>query len=163
MKFKVLNRDRVGKYNVDKKHIVISFRDPDLEKAAMPETDLRLDTLYLAFHDVDKKVDKGTCTRCNGTGVVPQGECYKCNGTSKDLKAFHKGSAKEIWEFVNKHIAEIEMIIVNCEAGISRSSGCAAALSNVLNGSDEMFFKHPLFHPNMLIYKLILNEGMKDK
>jgi predicted protein tyrosine phosphatase len=135
MLFKVLSRERVGKYNVDKKHIVISFRDPDKEKADLPKTDLRIDTLYLCFDDADKG----------------------------EYKLFNKDAAKDIWAFVNKHIAEIDMIIVNCEAGISRSSGCAAGLSKVLNNSDEEFFGHPMLCPNMLIYKMILNEGIKNK
>ena len=128
MKFKVLNRERVAQYRVDVKHIVISFRDPELEKAELPETNLRVGELYLAFHDLDEK----------------------CG----DYKLFTKDDAKEIWKFINKHLSEIEMIIVNCEAGISRSSAVAAAISKILNGNDDDFFKY--FIPNRLVYRKMM-------
>lgn len=48
-------------------------------------------------------------------------------------------------------------MICQCEAGISRSAGVAAALSNIYNGSDAWVFQDPRYHPNMLVYRTILN------
>ena len=54
---------------------------------------------------------------------------------------------------------DIETIIVNCEAGISRSAGVAAALANIINEDDSRYFKEYL--PNMLVYRKIL-EAAQD-
>lgn len=48
-------------------------------------------------------------------------------------------------------------MICQCEAGISRSAGVAAALSYIYNGSDAWVFQDPRYHPNMLVYRTILN------
>lgn len=134
MKFKVLSREKVEQYNVKEKHIVISIRDRKSERAILPELDSRLDTLFLQFSDFDEPSDK----------------------MDDELKAslFNFDVAKTVWLFIDTHVDSIETIVVNCEAGISRSAGMVAAISKVLNGEDDYFFKH--FLPNMLVYKLML-------
>ena len=45
---------------------------------------------------------------------------------------------------------------MNCEAGISRSAGIAAALSKIIDKVDTIFFKN--FIPNRHIYRTIMEE-----
>lgn len=61
--------------------------------------------------------------------------------------------AKNIFDFVNKYTCGI---VCQCEAGISRSSGLAAALSLYFNETDKHFFKPP-YVPNMFVYRKILS------
>lgn len=61
-------------------------------------------------------------------------------------------------EFVDQMIEEkVQIFIVHCAAGISRSAGVAAALSEYL-GLHEKIFGNPNYYPNRLVYKLSLNE-----
>jgi predicted protein tyrosine phosphatase len=77
--------------------------------------------------------------------------------------SFDSDNAESILDFVDKYKNEVEMIIVNCELGISRSAGCASALSKLINGDNANIEEHPSLHPNKLIYKLILDEGNRRK
>ena len=47
-------------------------------------------------------------------------------------------------------------IIVHCDAGQSRSTGIAAALSRFYNGDDSEYFNNPEMAPNHLCYDLVL-------
>ena len=48
-----------------------------------------------------------------------------------------------------------DTVVVNCEAGMSRSAGCAAALSLIHNGSDKEIIKtKPLY--NRKVYREVL-------
>jgi predicted protein tyrosine phosphatase len=136
IKFKVLSRENVEKYDVKEKHIVISYRDLGNEKANLPENKNRLDVLWLCFDDLTGKEDGAE-------------------------KPFNEEAAKQIWDFIRKHLNSIEYIVLNCEAGISRSPATAAAIAQVLNGNNEYFFKNPMFILNVFIYKLMLREGLK--
>jgi len=81
------------------------------------------------------------------------------NKEGLNLQLFGRKDAIHILEFVEKYIDDIKLIIVNCEAGVSRSAGVAGALSKILNGWDDAYFKHSL--PNMLVYRTILVEYFK--
>ena len=143
MKFKVLSRKKVEQYNVKEKHLLISFRDVGSEVPNFPVNDNRVECLMFEFTDLNSQ----QVTRMSDESIK-----------KNKVKLFDKDSAKEIWDVVYKYKDEIKWIIVHCEVGISRSAGAVAALSKIMNGTDEYFFKH--FIPNMLVYKLILNEGM---
>ena len=52
-KFRVFSEDAVKTYACDEPHVVISIRSPSGERAALPKNDLRMDVLWLDFHDVD--------------------------------------------------------------------------------------------------------------
>jgi predicted protein tyrosine phosphatase len=64
--------------------------------------------------------------------------------------------ASKIRQFVEAN--KDRKIIVHCDAGISRSAGIAAALMKFYNGDDSMIFDSPRYRPNMLCYRLMLNE-----
>ena len=43
------------------------------------------------------------------------------------------------------------------------ASGMAAAISLVINGSDEEIFRNIKYLPNMFVYRKVLNAFMEDK
>ena len=63
-------------------------------------------------------------------------------------------AARIVW-FVNKHYNNVDMIVIHCEAGISRSSGAAAALSLLIEGKDA-FTGEKKYLPNGLVYSKII-------
>lgn len=67
-----------------------------------------------------------------------------------------KTDAKKIIDFINQN--QNRDIIVHCDYGVSRSAGIAAALSKYYNKTDEPFFNSNNYVPNMLCYRLILEE-----
>lgn len=164
MKLKVLSRQTMEEFKSDENHIIISITDPNSEKVKI--TSKPIDILSLQFHDVDKSlVKRSECTACKGTGYLPEyknindGHCYRCT-TMLDIKLFTEFDAKLILEFVKLYDKKVDLIAINCEAGISRSAGVAGALSLIYNGSDQYYFDNYL--PNMLVYRKILNMYMKN-
>jgi len=121
----------VANYCTNEKHINISISDCNKERATLSKLDSRVDSLFCAFADNDRiGFDKS------------EGEL------------FNKHVAETIWKFVDKYKDEVDLIVINCEAGISRSSAVGAAISKVINGSDEDFFKY--FIPNRLVYRKMM-------
>lgn len=51
----------------------------------------------------------------------------------------------------------IELLIVHCAAGISRSAGVGCAIDEYL-GLDHDFWRDKYYHPNRLVYKLCCKE-----
>lgn len=131
MRFDIFSRKIVEQYNTNEKHIVISIANPKAPRAKLPELESRIDALFLQFADSD-----------NVSYDVSKGEL------------FNKSLAETVWKFVDKYKDEINLIIINCEAGINRSSGMGAAISKILNGEDANFFKY--FIPNRLVYRKMM-------
>lgn len=134
MKFMVLARHQIEKQIITEKHIVISIRDRDKDRASMPKSKARLSVLDLAFDDVD----------CQVTEYVV---------------LFNKSHAKQILKFFNEYKDKVDLIVCQCEAGISRSAGTAAALSKLRGQGDDIYFKR--YIPNRHVYRTILEEGHK--
>ena len=76
-----------------------------------------------------------------------------------DIKIFDETYAEQILDFVDSYRDNIDLIVVHCEAGISRSSATAGALSLILNKTDQYFFDNYL--PNALVYRKIINVAVK--
>ena len=165
MKIKVLSREGFEKFESDEDFVAISITDPNSERVMVDN--LFVDILHLNFHDVDTSlVKRKDCKKCNGTGYVEafkninDGHCYCC--TDKlDLKLFTSKDADDILNFVDYYKSKVNLIVVHCEAGISRSAGVAGVLSLIYNGTDEYYFKNYL--PNILVYRKILNAFMGNK
>ncbi len=84
------------------KSAIISIRDDylgDADIVPTPENGIK-DVLFMAFEDVDG----------HESGVMSQ----------KDADA--------IVDFVSRHLEDVDVVIVHCMAGISRSAGVCAAL-----------------------------------
>ena len=167
MKFKVLSRDEFTKFTGEcsEPYIAISITDPNSEDVRIKTFNTLKHMLSLQFHDVDKLiVNRKDCKRCKGTGNLPMfaeingGNCYACTD-KMDIKLFDESYADKILEFVSTYASDVDLIVVHCEAGISRSAGCAAALSLIYNKEDQYYFDN--FLPNMLVYRKIINQAVK--
>ena len=66
---------------------------------------------------------------------------------------FSAVNAKEIIDFWNE--INSDLLIVHCEAGVSRSPAIAAALTKINEEDDNFYFKN--YRPNSLVYRTILN------
>jgi len=71
-------------------------------------------------------------------------------------KVFEQEDAKRVRSFVEKHVDLVKAFVVQCEAGVSRSVGLAAALAKVLFGDDRVFFKEGI--PNQRVYSKVMEE-----
>jgi len=69
---------------------------------------------------------------------------------------FDEKRANLVIDFVAEVKDEIDMLVVHCEAGVSRSPAIAAVLAKIHLGDDKAFFKAP-FTPNMHVYRVMLD------
>lgn len=141
MEFAILNRINAQIYKCDVPHLYISMTDPEHSFAELNDNESRIDTLRIKFDDID----------CN---------CDSIDG-KRLPKYFDESKADQILKFVEENKDNNpELIICQCDAGISRSSATAAALSVLFNGngSDKWIFDYR--NPNMLVYNTLLNHFM---
>ena len=67
---------------------------------------------------------------------------------------FSEEHANQILDFVESRHPFLDLLIIHCLAGLSRSPGAAAAISKIYLGHDGEFFNTKT--PNMLVYSTIL-------
>jgi len=139
MEIKILNQNEIEKQShlIKKSHILISVYSPSGKKAKLRKNPHRLSTLFVVFSDIDKLVNY-----------------------SKDI-LFTELMAREILNFFEKFKDNIEMLIINCESGISRSAAIGAALMYIMEKDDKEIFKK--YIPNRFVYRTILNEYYSNK
>jgi predicted protein tyrosine phosphatase len=142
----VMSQEKAESTIIDVPYIHISVYSPGSDGAVLPDNEKRIDVLRLCFHDIESVNDP------NDFGL----KFLKKYGIEPRL--FYTEDAQSIIEFLEKH-KEVETIVVNCEAGISRSAGIAAAIAKFRNGDDESYFKR--YHPNLLAYKTLLKMFME--
>lgn len=65
---------------------------------------------------------------------------------------------ERIVTFIRAWKDKVSSIVVQCEAGYSRSAGVCAALMRWLTGSDKAMFDDPRFKPNRRCYRLVLEQ-----
>ena len=77
----------------------------------------------------------------------------------KSTNSMNADHARAIADFVDR-FSDIDdlTVIVHCDAGVSRSAGVAAALSEYYNGDDSYFFDSGIYRPNMLCYRTMMDE-----
>lgn len=132
--FHVKNRIEIGEgFHPGGAAILISINDFGHDA---PEIDIKyIGVLKLYFDDVDD--DK------NGGAVITERDAF------------------DIITFVKDNLPTVETIVVHCNAGVSRSAGCAAALSYIFNGTDADIVKaKPLY--NRKVFSTILNGYMAN-
>ncbi len=135
MKFKVLSEREIKDFTYNEKYIVISIRSPHAYPVELLDDQNRIATLQLAFGDVDRFVDHPQCVLMT------------------------KEQAKQILTFYDFYKSKVGTVVVNCEAGISRSSAVAASLAKTEGQDDSQFFVRYL--PNRFVYRMILEEYNK--
>lgn len=124
---------------VKKPHVLISFSSPGTRAAEPKPNEEMLDVLFMEFHDTDKD--------------------HSVDAFDIKLVAITREQGREIKEFVETWKDKVEAIVCQCEAGIARSSGAAAAIAVCLDGTgaDNDIFRNPKYHPNMKVYRTIMN------
>lgn len=122
------------------KHVIISITDEDMPDADIKPLDGCKSILRLKFADLCRN------------DIEIEGD---------DLILFNDGMGKRILQFINYHIKDLDTIIVHCEAGVSRSAGCAAAIAKILLNDDLIFFKK--YHPNRLVYSILISEFFNNR
>ena len=123
------------------KHIAISIGTE--ENIRLPNNDCRIAELFLLFDDVD-------------TNKYSDAELMSLYSQHK-VHLFTNEMAKKVLEFVISHPCGV--LLVNCEAGISRSAGVAAAIGKAFNGDDTFVFNSGKYMPNMLVYSKIIMQA----
>jgi predicted protein tyrosine phosphatase len=88
---------------------------------------------------------------------------YGVRDKGEGLIIFSKNHAKEILNLVLKAKENIQHCVVQCDAGISRSSATAAAIGKILYNDDTFVFDNPRYIPNSHIYSTILRTYFEDK
>lgn len=116
-------------YVIDKPCFIISIHDLDKYPIRFPVNHEIRDAKSFAFEDIDD---------------------------ASDLTSISNEDARNIANYVRKYADKSEDLIcyVNCEAGLSRSAGVAAAISKYFLGDDSWVFKTK--YPNMLCYRRVL-------
>lgn len=113
-------------------HVIISITSHPSDVARLRINDMCRGVLRLSFPDAEVPSD-----------------------VHAEANLFSQAHAAEIWTFTQRHLSEIERIIVHCDAGVSRSAAVAAALARALNDDDTEFFGGR-YKPNMRVYRLLL-------
>ena len=135
-KFIVLARKHVSRISPEEPYIVISITDPKTPDANVAESGSRAGLLRLKFND---------------TGDYGQ--------PLRDTVVMTADHARQILDFVTEHKDDVSTIICQCEAGMSRSAGVAAALSHILQGQNKYFYAN--FEPNKWVYRTVIDEHQR--
>lgn len=98
----------------------------------------QIDLLQIAFADLDVRHQKEL-------------EEHK---PDRELIFFNENHAIKIWDFVEKNWDKVEILMVHCLAGASRSPAVAAAIALKKYGNDNLYFK--IYTPNRLVYRTLL-------
>lgn len=110
-------------------HLLISIRSRG-QKVDIPKNHYKQSELILEFDDV---------------------QMVNINDTFFDADV-----ARKILNFVDAHCSKANLIVCHCYAGLSRSAAVCAALSKILNNTDDHIFANKM--PNMLVYCSLLEE-----
>jgi len=128
--------------NCDAPHIWISIHDPEMPPAKIADHPKRLASIHLSFHDIEQASD-----------------WFGSKKHRRELIGMTDEHAQRVLDFVDEWKDKAELICVNCEAGICRSSGTAVALSLLLNGHDSGIHADERYLPNSWVKSKILREA----
>lgn len=120
---------------LDKKHAFISITAPDYDLARLNITDATVDVLRLQFEDVE---DVKEWEPIYG---------FRC-------QPFKSNMAVEIFDFMDLVKDKVDLLIVHCQAGISRSAAVASFLAQI-NHIDHTEFMVPPRYPNNLVRRIM--------
>ena len=142
MKVQVLNRGIAEVIKFQVPHLFISIYSTDSKPANITPNEFTKGILAIHFDDVEED-------------ILDKGKLYP---------AITEDQAKEIWSYVDlAELAEVELIIVHCDAGTCRSPAVAAAIDLVINGSDTKWFQLP-YLSNKKVYKTMLKvKGLSNE
>lgn len=132
MKINIFSRQEAIRISasIDEPTLIISISCPGDTHATFSNNPFIKKILYLEFFDVEEK--------------------------DTFYKSMNDTQAHEVVKVVNEYCNEVTQIIVNCDAGRSRSAGVAAAISLYLNGNNNQIFGTSYFSPNYTCYQKTL-------
>ena len=134
MKASIYSRDLMAeriKEGLPSNVAIISFSDTEEEFIVFPN---KTDVLHVAFYDVRPY----TVSKHHYGGILPQ--------------------ARQIAEYIFKKISEGKDIICQCDYGISRSAGCAAAIMEMWGNRGIEIFADYRYSPNQFVCNKVLKE-----
>lgn len=131
--FLILSRKQLKEYEWDKqkKYGIISISKPGEELLWLRLEDYIFGIIKLGFYDVEKTFDI-------------------------EIFAMQEEDAEAVVDFCNMVLPSVDILIVQCDAGISRSAGVGAAISKYYFGVDQWVFNTK--RPNMHCYTIILKK-----
>lgn len=117
--------------SISRPFILISIRSPGLNKIDLPETPMMKSALYLSFVD-----DETT--------------------ESNDQIFFSERDAKEIISFIDMHKNDVDLLIIQCEVGESRSTAIAMVLELYLNHDKKASNRYKRYYaPNKRVETIL--------
>lgn len=131
MEFLISNRKIIERgLMVRAPYILISIHDPGNSPVRLQRSDLRRGVLRLAFDDAEQHTE---------------------DGSSRPMS---RRRARRLWAFVQRHLREVQAVVVQCEQGRRRSPAVAAALCHALGGDALRFFQ--IYEPNVHVFRQVL-------
>ncbi len=135
--------------SVSEPHLSIVITSPGDDEIQLPANPLRAETLRLFFHDIAEE-------RMRSRGIdVPDFTLKFLERHKIKPVFFDESHARQIADLLGRH-PEVKIVLVNCQAGISRSAAVAAAICMAKNGNDDHIFGSPLYDPNHQVYTILL-------
>ena len=135
MKVSILSKSELFRL-IEKKELpsntaIVSFADEKDDFLDFPE---KADVLKVVFYDIRPS----STVESHYDSLLPE--------------------AKDIAIFVNQKIKEGKDIICQCDYGISRSAGCAAAIMEMWGNRGIDIFADYRYSPNQFVYNKVLKE-----
>jgi predicted protein tyrosine phosphatase len=153
VKFEILPFHKLQEFedHCQEKHIIIRYISPGIEYPNITISQQCIGIAVINCHDIERPM-----TPFNAQVIKDYPDFYK-----KPYVYFNKHMAEYILDFVyfNKNQNNVDLVVCQCHAGISRSSATAAALSKIFNKDDMWVFNNNCnWVPNNLIYRTILEQ-----
>lgn len=116
-----------------------------------------VETLVVSITDIGAPFAGDDCTASNIHFLRLQ--FNDCEVSTKWETAMSDEQGAEVAKFVKDWMNKIyvEKVIVQCEAGCSRSAGVCAAIMKYLTDDDMPIFRNPKYSPNMNCYRMVYN------
>lgn len=136
MEILVANREQIERgLRMKRAWALVSVSDPDRPQPSLPLDPLRTGVLRLQFADAE-----------------PRDVALNANAPSR---LFAAEDARAVWAFLFIQRTRARCLVVQCEAGWSRSPAIAAAISLALGEDASRFFRD--YTPNVFVFRHMLD------
>jgi predicted protein tyrosine phosphatase len=124
-------------------------------KAAAFSTELNIPScVIISIYSTDETPNK-FCTNDKIKDIL-----NICFNDTENSDSINKEQAIQISEFVKYWVNNVDLIVVHCDSGVSRSAGVGAAIMKWAENDDFEIFNNRLFRPNMRCYHYVLESLM---
>ena len=128
----------------DVPHAFISVITPRDVEASLPITERTVAVHRLCFDDVDApEQDMSEIDR------------RQAEDGHRGIIWFSDEMARDLAQFIIRHEPYVDVWVIHCDAGFSRSPGIGGAILKHFTGDDGWIFRD--YCPNMRVYRKILN------